>query len=149
MAIVTTLTEDEVKQYMEDVIGDTSAKLGWTKAGGDFDEPTNEVLYTLGQSGFTYVNTQAEVKQVRTTARMEVWRHAMYYTVHEVAHSAGAPGTGQVSRADIHRHCRDQFNLAKARFVEDYPELSPSVSRQVEKFQLDYDYDYYGNAEDQ
>lgn len=147
MAIVTTLTEDEVKQYMEDMLGDTAGKLGWSKAGLDFDEPANEVLYTIGQADFTYITTQILVKQARVTARMEVWRHAMYYTVHEIAHSAGAPGTGNVSRADIHRHCKAMFDLAKSDFVELYPDLAATTSRQVERWGLGYEYDYYGNAE--
>ena len=147
MAIVTTYTEDEVQTYMETVLGDSASKLGWSKTGDDFDEPTNEVLYTLGEADFSFVDTQAEAKKVRTTARMEVWRHAMYYTVHEVAHSSGAPGTGNVSRADIHRHCRSMYDLARAQFVEDYPELAATTSRQVERWGFGYDYDYYGNAE--
>lgn len=147
MAIATTITEDEVKQYMEDVLGDTSSKLGWTKVGGDFDEPTNEVLYTLDESGFVFVNTQAEVKKVRMTARMEVWRAAMFYTVHEISHSAGAPGTGQTSRADIHRHAKDMYELAKSDLMDSYPELSSSISQRVERTPIDYKYDYYGNAE--
>ena len=147
MAIVTTYTEQEIKQYMEDVLGNTADKLGWSKSGGDFDEPANEALYTLGEDDFTFVASRDEAKKARLAARMEVWRHAMYYTVHEVSHSAGAPGTGQVNRQDVHRHCKSMFELARARFVEDYPELAPSTSREVRRWGLGYNYDYYGNAE--
>ena len=147
MPIVTSLNEPTVKEYMQTVLGDTSSKLGWSVGGDDFDEPTNEVLYILDESSFAFVDTQAEVRKVRTIARMEVWRAAMFYTVHEISHSAGAPGTGQTSRADIHRHCKDMYSLARAQFTESYPELSIQTSRQVERTAIDYKYDYYGNAE--
>ncbi len=147
MPIVTSLNEPSVKEYMQVVLGDTASKLGWSVGGDDFDEPTNEVLYILNESSFSFVDTQAEVRKVRTIARMEVWRAAMFYTVHEISHSAGAPGTGQTSRADIHRHCKEMYNLASSQFTEAYPELSVQTSRQVERWGMDYKYDYYGNAE--
>ena len=147
MPVVTSLTEAKVKEYMEQVLGDTASKLGWSVGGDDFDEPVNEVLYTLEESSFSFVSTQALARKVRIVARMEVWRAAMYYTAHEASHSAGAPGTGQVSRADVHRHCKEMFNVAKSQFTEAYPELSVQTSRQVERWPVDYEYDYYGNAE--
>ena len=68
MATVTTLTEAEVQAYMEIVLGDTAHKLGWSVSGDDFDEPTNEVLYTLDEEDFSFVATRADVKKVRVAA---------------------------------------------------------------------------------
>lgn len=147
MAIATTITEDETKQYMEDVLGDTASKLGWSKTGLDFDEPANEVLYTLGQSSYSFATSQSSVKQVRVTARMEVWRAAMFYTAHEASYSAGAPGTGQTNRGEIHRHAKAMYDLARGEFTEAYPEFAPSDSREVQRWGFGYNYDYYGNAE--
>ena len=147
MAIEISITEKQTQQYMEDVLGDTADKLGWSVGGDDFDEPTNEVLYTLEQADFSFATSQAQVKKVRVTARMEVWRAAMYYTVHEIGHSSGAPGTGQSSRADIHRHCKAMYDLANSQFVEAYPEFSAQASREVERWGFGYENDYYGNAE--
>ncbi|MCK5642223.1 MAG: hypothetical protein KAJ19_15565 [Gammaproteobacteria bacterium] len=141
------MTETQVKQYMENVLGDAAGKLGWSVGGDDFDEPTNEVLYTLEEADFSFATSQATVKKIRVTARMEVWRAAMYYTVHEIAHSSGAPGTGQSSRADIHRHCKAMYALARSQFIESYPEFSAQASQAVERYGVEYDGDYYGNAE--
>ena len=145
MPVVISLTESDVKEYMEAVLGDTAQKLGWSVGEDDFDEPTNEVLYSLGESSFSYVTSQGEVKKVRSVARVEVWRAAMYYTVHETSFSAGAPGTGQTSRAEVHRHCKAMFELSKSQFVGDYPD--DETSRNAQRWAVNYDYDYYGNAE--
>lgn len=148
MAIPTTYTEAEVKQYMEDVLGDTADKLGWSVGGNDFDEPLYEVLYTLEKSDFTFVNTLALANKVRVVARREVWRAAMYYTAHEASFSAGAPGTGQTNRADVHRHCRSMFDLANAELLEKFPDLGAQDSRETTRWQVGYDKDYYGNQEE-
>ena len=148
MAIATSLTESEVKQYMQNVLGDTSKKLGWFAADDDFDEPANEVLYVLDKADYTFVISQALVAKTRSVARVEVWRAAMYYTVHESSFSAGAPGTGQTSRADIHRHCKEMFQLSQSEMIQKYPDLGSDESREAEKVSVEYANDYYANAED-
>lgn len=149
MPIKTTYTEAEVKDYMEAVMGDTASKLGWSAASGDFNEPVLEVLYLLERTDFSWVSTAAEANQVRTVARMEAWRAGMYYTAHEASYSAGAPGTGQTSRADIYRHCKEMFNYARADVEYKYPDLSPdSGGNEVKSYDVEYGGDYYGNADD-
>ena len=146
MPVVTTLTENDVKEYMQNVLGDTASKLGWSVGGNDFDEPTNEVLYSLEQADFSFVTTQALVRKVRAIARVEVWRAATYYTAHEVTHATGAPGTGQTSRSVVYSHCKEMFELAKSQYVELYPDDQPDAS--VQRWAVTYDGDYYANAED-
>jgi hypothetical protein len=148
MAIATSYTEAETKQFMETVLGDTAMKLGWSVGGDDFDEPTNEVLYVLDLADFSTITTQALVKKVRAVARVEAWRAAMYYTVHEASFSAGAPGTGQTSRADVHRHAKAMFEMAKAEMMESYPTLVPQEDREVTRTAIEYDEDYYANRGD-
>lgn len=147
MAIVTTITEAEVKQYMEDVLGDTASKLGWSVAGDDFDEPANEVLYTLGVDDFSAVSTRDGVAQVRAVARMEVWRHAMFYTAHEASFSAGNPGTGQTSRGEIHRSSKALYELARQEVNDQFPSLLPQDTREVVRYPVKYEDDYWANAE--
>ena len=146
MAIQTSMTEQEVKEYMEDVLGDTAPKMGWSVGGHDFDEPANEVLYSLDQADFSFVSTQADVKKVRAVARVEVWRFAMFSTAHETIHSTGAPGTGQTSRSVIHQHCKEMFQQAKSHYTELFPEDQPDV--EVTRWAVTYDGDYYANAEE-
>lgn len=147
MAIKTTLTENELKTFMFAVLGKTATKLGWSIGNNDFDEPVNEVLYALGASDFTFVSTQSDVSKCRTIARVEVWRAAMYYTAHEATHSVGAPGTGQTSRGEIHRHCQEMFQLAQSELNSKYPELAPETGGwAVDRVPVKYDNDVYSNA---
>ena len=149
MGTSTTITESEAKTYMETLLGDTANKLGWSVAGNDFNEPVNEVLYTLDAEDFASISTIAGVSKVRTICKTEVWRAAMYYTLHETSYSAGAPGTGQTNRADIHRHSKAMYELALSEQAQRYPDLVlGGTSRDVEAWQTDYDDDYYGNAND-
>lgn len=147
MPVKTSYTESEIKTYMQDVLGDTASKLGLSAAAGDFDEAVNEVLYLVEQSDFSWVTTLQLADKARTISRMEAWRSAMYFTAHEASYSAGAPGTGQTSRADIHRHCKAMFELAQADAFYKYPELAPAdAANEVAQFGVDYENDYYGNA---
>ena len=146
MGIVTTLTETQVKQYMMDMLGDTAIKLGWSVAGNSFDEPANEVLYSLGESSFAFVVTQELVKKVRAVARVETWRAASFYTAHEITHSTGAPGTGHTSRSAIHAHCLSMLALVKSQYVELYPDEQPDSA--VTRWGVTYEGDYYANAGD-
>lgn len=149
MPIKTTYTEAEVKEYMQAVMGDTANKLGWSATGGDFDEPTLEVLYLLEVTDFSFVDTAVEANKVRTIARMEAWRAGMYYTAHEASYSAGSPGTGQTSRAEIYRHCKEMFDYARADVEYKYPELGPDTGgNEVRSYGVEYSGDYYGNADD-
>ena len=148
MALPTTYTAKQVAQYMETVLGETAHKLGFKEEKGSFAEPVNEVLLVLGEEDFSFVNTQAEVKKVRLVARMEAWRAVMYYTAHEVSHSAGAPGTGQVSRDSVHRSASALFAKAESEFKEAYPALVEDDGREVSKWTLTYENDSYSNRGD-
>ena len=147
MTLPTTYNIAGVKEYMQKVLGDTSRKLGWSVGGDDFDEPAHEVLYTLGEADFSFVDTAAEAARVRAVARLEAWRAAMYYTIQETSFSAGAPGTGTTSRADVHRHCKAMFELSKAEVLEKYPSLGALESREIEVYPIRYEGDYYSNAD--
>jgi len=148
MPLITNYNESEVMQYMEDVLGDTAHKLGWDAASSDFQEPVNEVLLLLDEADFTFVDTAAEAKKVRLLARMEAWRAAMYYSVHESSYSAGAPGTGQTNRADIHRHAKAMYELAKMEVGIEYPELAPQAPRSAGRHAVDYEGDVYAKQGD-
>ena len=71
----------------------------------------------------------------------------MNETAHEASHSVGAPGTGQTTRADIHRHCKQMFEAASSEVARTYPDLvSDSGSWSVGRVPTTYDGDYYVNA---
>ena len=147
MALPTTYDESSLKQYMEDVLGKTADKLGWSVANDDFDEPVFEVLFILDRDDFSYAdNNRSEIRKIRIIARQEVWRAAMYYTAHEASFSTGAPGTGQTTRNTIHEHCKTMFEKARSEVSENYPDLaSDSGSWAVERYPIRYDGDYYDN----
>ena len=142
MAIKTTYTEDEVKAYMETVLGETAHKLNWAVEYDSFDEPTNQVLYTLGESNFSFVSSVVTAAKLRSVARLEAWRAAMYYTAHEASHSVGAPGTGSTSRGEVYRHCKEQYDLAYREFTGLFPEENTIPSRDVLMSSVAYVGDY-------
>lgn len=148
MGIPTSYTEDQVKEFMEKVLGKTGKKLELSVANDSFDEPAYEVLFVLGESDFSFATTQEQIKKIRLVARMEAWRAATYETAHEASHSVGAPGTGQTSRADIHRHCLEMLEKAQAELSQTFPELviGEDSSWGVERIPVSYDGDYYSNA---
>ena len=148
MALPTTYTESEIKEYMQKVLGDTAEKLGWSVGDDDFDEPAYEVLYIVGEDDFTFIASREVAGKVRSVARVEAWRAAMYYTVHESSFGAGAPGTGQTSRGEIHRHAKEMYELAYAEMIEKYPALAASTSQEVESWPVEYTGDYYANQGD-
>jgi hypothetical protein len=147
MALPTAYTEQTIKEYMQTILGKTGVKLGLSVEGDNFDEAAHEVLFFLGESSYSFATSQDQIKKVRAVARQEAWRSAMNETVHEASHSVGAPGTGQTTRADIHRHSKEMFEAAVSEVAQAYPELvSESGSWSVGRVPVNYDGDYYKNA---
>lgn len=132
----------EVKAYMERVLGDTAAKLRWSAGDGDFDEPAKEVHIRLGDD-----LTDVDTGLVRAVSRVEVWRAAMYYTVHEASFSAGAPGTGSTNRADIHRQAKAMYEMASSELTIAYPDYAPQATRSMAIYPVTYSNDPYSNDE--
>jgi hypothetical protein len=67
-------TDTTLKEYMHTTVAGVAAVLEWTVAGGDYDEPLNDVLLGLGlddASGTT------NVRLLRTAAKVAVWRAAL------------------------------------------------------------------------
>lgn len=145
MAIKTSYTEAEVAQYMETLLGDTARKESWNAADGDFDEAVNQVLYNLEQNDFTFVSSAIAAAEVRAVSAVEAWRMAMYNTAHYASHSVGAPGTGQTSKADVHRFCKDMFEQAMEELERRFPAstaLWTEQTRDVSYWTVVYSQDY-------
>lgn len=145
MAVKTSYTDEEVMQYMQNLLGDTARKENWTTDGGDFQEPSNQVLYNLGQSSYVFVSSAEVAAEVRAVATVEAWRMAMYNTAHYASHSVGAPGTGQTSKSDVHRFCKDMFELAQEELERRFPDsdaLFVERTRDVAMWPVIYAQDY-------
>jgi hypothetical protein len=67
-------TDTTLKNFMHTTVAGVAAVLEWSVAGGDYDEPLNDVLLGLGlddASGAT------NVRLLRAAAKVAVWRAAL------------------------------------------------------------------------
>lgn len=145
MAIKVSYTEEEVKQYMMDVLGDTATKQGWSVEDADFEVAADEVLYSLGKQDFTFVNSVETAAEMRAVARVEVWRMAMANSAHLHSHSVGAPGTGQTSRSDVYRQLKEQFDLAVQYLTDKFPgsaAVTQPVTASILAYPVEYENEY-------
>lgn len=145
MAIQTTITEADVKRYMEKVLGQTAKSVSMSVAEGSFDEAANECLYLLDKSDFTTFNTQSLVRKVRRVANVYAWWAVMQSTVHEASFSASSGG-GQANRSDIHRQAKSMYEKSRADLFLAYPDLDETIettSRKVSRVSIKYDSTVY------
>lgn len=131
MAVQSSLVESDVKDHMEGVLGRTANQLSLTVALGSFDTAYDQVLYKLGLSDLSTITTQSLVRKVLSLATVEAWRAVVGSSVHEISHSAGAPGTGQTSRASIFSQAKQMLSYEEGRLYKEYPDLDPAYSDDV------------------
>lgn len=74
MAAPTAYTEETLKAYMHTVLGAVATALEWSVAGGQYDEPVNEVLLAYD---VTDIANATNVRKLRALARREAWRAAV------------------------------------------------------------------------
>lgn len=80
MAVSTTMTEDDLKDYMHATLRSVADVLGWLPAHGDYDEPANDALLAVGVTTAASVSGIAAIRRLRAAARVEAWRAAMNET---------------------------------------------------------------------
>lgn len=117
MAIPSSYTEQQLAQYMADLIGtDLGERLNWTVAGGDFDEAVNAALLLYGVDDISTISGRANIHKLRVAARVEVWRLVMQATAHYHAFTTELGGSHSLDQ--IHQQARDMFNDALSQAVE-------------------------------
>ena len=77
MSVPTSYTEADLKAFVHTTLGATATALGWSVAGGSYDETVNETLLAYGQTDISQISGTANIRKVRALARLMAWRAAV------------------------------------------------------------------------
>ncbi len=78
MAVPSSYTEADFKQYLHDALGPVSTALGWEVAGGQYDEPLNDALFNIGETVITAIDS-TNIAGFRVLGRLMTWRKVLSY----------------------------------------------------------------------
>ncbi len=111
MALPTVYTEDELKVYLQGILGDIADMLGWSVAADSYDEVVNDALgaYDDGND-ISLITGVAAVKKLRVLARLALWTALSGATVTEINYSADGASW---SREAIHKHAMAMMAQAR------------------------------------
>lgn len=96
MAPPTSYTEESFKEFLHDNLGDSkdlAQILGWTVAGGDYDEILNETLLAYGASDIAQVSGASNIRLLRAHGRVQLWRTVAGRTAGEKTNVGVANGS--------------------------------------------------------
>lgn len=108
MPVVTSYTEQELADYMRDILGDVAVTLEWTDTDdlGNYKEAIQE---TLQAYGISTIDQAIDVRKLRTIARREVWRAVMMATASNYRFGSDRE---QYFRQQFHEQAKAQFAIA-------------------------------------
>lgn len=108
MPVPTAYTEDELKVYLATaVLGSTADMLGWSVAGGDFDEIVADTLIAYGVPA---IASATDVAKLRALARLKAWEAVVRETVLEINYTADG---ATFNREAIHQHAQAMVSQAR------------------------------------
>lgn len=120
MAIPTSYTESELRDYMLIVTGNVASAIGWTAA--NFTEAVNDALIAYGVST---IASATDIAKLRGIAKVEAWRSIADATAADYQFSADG---GSYNRQQIHDHAVKALERAEADAVDrGYMEINASV----------------------
>lgn len=136
MPVPTSYTEETFGQYLEKVLGHTATMLGWSQAGGSFDEILNETLLTMGE---TDVANVTDIRQIRAIGRLQAWTAAAQALAGEYDFSADG---ASYSRSQAFEHAKAMVSQAQLEAAEYDPQFSAVLDS------VTYTEDPYANHDD-
>lgn len=137
MAAPSSYTESQLKTLMHGLLGRVATALGWSVAGGDYDEPVNDALLAGGWSDISEVSGAAAITKLRTLAKVAVWRWVVPATA---AHIDIKSGPSEMDWSQLHAQARTALALAES----DALAYSDSYAVQVDGVHRIHDpYAYY------
>ncbi|MCA9941633.1 MAG: hypothetical protein KC418_23495 [Anaerolineales bacterium] len=107
MPVPTAYTEDELAAYMHSALRDVATAMGWSVAGGDYDEPVIDTLLAYGEDD---IADATDMKKLRALAMVAVWQAVVDATVGDYDFSADG---GSYSRAQLHDHAVARLTQAQ------------------------------------
>jgi hypothetical protein len=112
VAIPTSYTDSELKEYMHDELGAVATALGWSVSGGDYDRA---LVATLRACGVTDASNASDMAKLEALARREAWRIAVNETAGDFDYSADG---GRYSRSQFHEQCERRFSQAQSEAMQ-------------------------------
>jgi single-stranded DNA-specific DHH superfamily exonuclease len=107
MALPSAYSDATIGAFMVDELGPVATTLGWTYAGGSFNEAINDLLVLAGLTAIADV----AVGKARALARVAVWRRVVSHTAGDFAFSADG---ASFNRNQFHEQARARLIQVEA-----------------------------------
>lgn len=111
MALPSTYTENTLKPYLHQVLGNVATVLGWDEASGHYDEPITEAVAAYGADSISEITGRDNLRKLRALARREVWRAVMQAAA---GHYDFTTDGQSFKRSQIYTHAEKAFQQAEA-----------------------------------
>lgn len=119
MPAPTQISEDDLKAYLHDRLGDLAPKLGWT-VDASYDDVLIDALVEYGVSDVRSVSGLYRVALLKAEGRYILWRKVAEHTAGEFSRSAEGH---QVNPEQVHAQALAAMRLAQ----EEIDRLKPKV----------------------
>lgn len=126
MAAPTSYTELALAMYMHATLREVGEALGWQPSAGDYDEAVNETLLTYGASDIAAISGQANIRRLRTLARVQAWQQVVNATAGDYAFSADG---ASYHREQVHAQALSNLRQAQTEALAYDPDYRVGVDR--------------------
>jgi hypothetical protein len=138
MAIPTTYTEAEFKAYLHTAMGAVATSLGWTVAGGSYDEILNDTLAIYGTNDIAAVSSVNASVKLRELGKLAAWRQVVTETATDYNFSADG---GKYDRSQVNE-------MARARVSDlEYSTAQYRAENAVHTQRIDFIHDPYAERD--
>ena len=113
MAAPTSYTETTLKEYLHACTEQAGLNIGWSVAGGSYDETVADTELALG----TAVAETTNIRALRAVARRELWRAVMQATSHLATAQTGVAGSIAFGKTvfdrakDLHKQASEEVEM--------------------------------------
>lgn len=114
MPLPTSYTESTLKAYMHDALKGVATVLGFSVAGGNYDEPLIDALFAYDVDDVTTVTSRVGLMKLRKLAARAAWRAAAAEAASRYHFNADG---GQYSRQQVHEMIQPNLERAEAEAV--------------------------------
>lgn len=113
MALPTSYTETTFKDYLHALLnqGGFATDLGWSVAGGQYNEIVNDALTYYGSEAITSITGVGEIRKIRIAGRVALWEGVVGATAHYA--DLSTPDNARASLSQIYKQAALQLERAK------------------------------------
>ncbi len=142
MAVPTSYTESDFKDYLHAELGPVAQALGWEVASGQYDEPLNDALFGIGATVISGVSSD-DINGFRILGKLETWRKVLHHVSGDFDFSdEGA----SLSRSQVHDMAIDV--IEKLEESASNAGVTTNATQQVATGIVDHTENPYGTNED-